>query len=739
MKWGIVVFGVFVLLLFGTFLAGLGSAQVNGQIIKENNANFSARGTTPHGVIRINNNADFVANNGVVGGNGTEGNPYLISGWYIDDNSSENSIYIGNTTAYFIIENCLLYNTTATGSPYFDGSVINIYNVTHGTIRNNTLSDGSNNGIRVQYSSNIAVEHNMVRDTSEAGIALDYSYNNTVYNNTILNTGNYIMLTHSNNNTILNNYGSQTISGGAGLTRGSDNNTMSNNTFYNEGIYISQSNNNTVQNNTISTDGDIGVNMYAAHNNLILQNRVLAGARGIQLSHSNNNTLKGNSLSIMADGINLEYSLNDTLIGNIMLNGSVVIYGEKNIAYWNSHTIDGTNTINGKPIAYWKNKRDSIVPNGQGEVIIANCTNVTVANEEMDGGTFGILVGFSTHINITKNIIRNQFTDGIYLWYANNTIISKNTAKNATTGSGIYSLYSDNCTISGNNLTENKYDGIIVEYSNNTTISNNYASGNDQTGMYLYFFDNGTIDHNTLLYNDHYGIYIFGSHNTITNNTLNHNKWYGIYISGDYNIAYLNYLYFNMGSESSFVKSHEQGYSYGNANYWNTTTGIGNYWYDWANNNDTNDNNNDGIVDWPYPTANPAIVDYYPIKNDSLSNILTHPLTPSAKSGAGFVNITWQAPAYGKNSVIGYKIYRNGINIENVSSEQLWYNDTTVRGGTTYMYYITAISTNGESAPSNKVQATPGQAVPELQAFWLPIIALLLLLGVLRRQERKDN
>ncbi|MEM3738132.1 MAG: hypothetical protein QW204_00060, partial [Thermoplasmata archaeon] len=56
--------------------------------------------------IRINGDNGFTTTNGVVAGNGSETNPYIIEGWEIDGSGYGFGIYIGNTTAYFIIRNC---------------------------------------------------------------------------------------------------------------------------------------------------------------------------------------------------------------------------------------------------------------------------------------------------------------------------------------------------------------------------------------------------------------------------------------------------------------------------------------------------------------------------------------------------------------------------------------------------------------------------------------------------------
>ncbi len=85
--------------------------------------------------------------------------------------------------------------------------------------------------------------------------------------------------------------------------------------------------------------------------------------------------------------------------------------------------------------------------------------------------------------------------------------------------------------------------------------------------------------------------------------------------SGSNNLIYLNYFYFNNGSENTYDSSHVQAYDGGTNNHWNTSK-YGNYWLDWAENNDTNDQNHDGIVDWPYDIKGSAgAKDYYPLKN----------------------------------------------------------------------------------------------------------------------------
>ncbi len=65
----------------------------------------SAQGLTPHSPIVITTDADFTPGNGVVGGSGSQDDPFVIAGWEIDAGDAA-GITIRNTTAHFVIRDC---------------------------------------------------------------------------------------------------------------------------------------------------------------------------------------------------------------------------------------------------------------------------------------------------------------------------------------------------------------------------------------------------------------------------------------------------------------------------------------------------------------------------------------------------------------------------------------------------------------------------------------------------------
>jgi len=83
---------------------------------------------TTHAPIRINSDSEFNATNGVTGGNGTAGNPYIIDNWNINATGAGCGIYVGNTTKYFVIRNCTVYNASGYGATtyYYNSGYIYI-------------------------------------------------------------------------------------------------------------------------------------------------------------------------------------------------------------------------------------------------------------------------------------------------------------------------------------------------------------------------------------------------------------------------------------------------------------------------------------------------------------------------------------------------------------------------------------------------------------------------------------
>ncbi len=257
-----------------------------------------------------------------------------------------------------------------------------------------------------------------------------------------------------------------------------------------------------------------------------------------------------------------------------------------------------------------------------GIYLYSSSSNTVSSNTCNNNGNYGIfLYYYSDNNTVSNNTCRDNGDRGIFLYnYANNNKISGNTCNNNSVGISLYS--SGNNTISNNICDCNQKHGIYLYCcSDSNTILNNLCRNNVRDGILLFSSGSNILSNNSCGNNDRYGILLCSSsNNTIVDNLLYNNTNYGIYIlSGTHNRIYNNFFCYNHDSGDTFNPSHIQAYDDGTNNSWNSSSGVGNYWHDWANNNDTNDMNNDGIVDWPYPIDGSASAkDHYPLKNPTV-------------------------------------------------------------------------------------------------------------------------
>jgi parallel beta-helix repeat protein len=225
-----------------------------------------------------------------------------------------------------------------------------------------------------------------------------------------------------------------------------------------------------------------------------------------------------------------------------------------------------------------------------------------------------------------------------------------------------------------------------------------------------------TNSHNNTLINNivrsglNKGINLYSSNDcTIYSNTISDNKAFGIFINGSSsnNLIFENIFYYNNGAGYDIYDPlHAQAYDGTSNNYWNSSTGQGNLWYDWL----TPDSDGDGIVDNPYEIDGSVSFDNYPLS--PFPSIVPN---LQADSGDEYVYLTWNEPLYGGGlfgySIISYKIYRGtvsgGLTLLTVMGNGLMYNDSAVTNGLTYYYAVSAVNNFGEGIQSSEVDAKP--------------------------------
>jgi parallel beta-helix repeat protein len=298
------------------------------------------------------------------------------------------------------------YHNTVSNNTHYVGSYgVFLEDSGHNTIADNTFLPhySSNffiaNGIKLQWSRGDIISGNNIRSE---GISIDLSYSSdvTITHNTVAALhGNgmgceaAICLEQSNDVTITYNDVSDSL----------------------EGILLYFSDNNLIDNNIVHDIGEGIVVKTSSDSNIITNNTVLSGFyHGIVISHSSNNVVSNNNASYSRAGMYMIGGTATTFHDNIMYNNGMIIVGS-DPTNWDSQTISTSNTVNGRPVYYWKNVTGGKIPSDAGQVFLANCTGVVVENITFTNGTAGVGLGFSTGNLVANNTFQSNRVHGVYL------------------------------------------------------------------------------------------------------------------------------------------------------------------------------------------------------------------------------------------------------------------------------------------------------------------------------------
>lgn len=398
------------------------------------------------------------------------------------------------------------------------------------------------------------------------------------------------------------------------------------------GVFIKNLNNVTVRNMEIS-NFYYGIRLVSdvymeiSGNHTVSGNTITNSKHGIYIVHSSNNVLRNNQLNNNTGSIYITHSTFSSAITTFV------------------NDIDTSNTVNGKPIIYWVNQHDKIVPQDAGHVGLVNCTNIKVQNLNLAGNSRGLMLVYTTHSTIAQNTVTNSSGDGIYVYKSSNNNMSENTiTNNGNYGIGLF--YSSNNIISENTITANDQTGIYLTNASNNIINRNkitlnnegihfYSSGtnnsvvgntiteNNEYGVSLAWTGNNFVSENFIEKNGN-GIYVKeSSNNRIIGNTIKENNGWAIRLEGGQrdNIIHHNYFIDNNvdeGLQVSIPGLWEPGvWEPGNPNVWDDGE-KGNYWSDYTTRyTNATEIGDSGIGDTPF-YINPNNIDYHPVMSGNV-------------------------------------------------------------------------------------------------------------------------
>lgn len=447
------------------------------------------------------------------------------------------------------------------------------------------------------------------------------------------------------------------------------------------GIRLYESDNITIHDNIVTRIGGMGgIYVMGSHYSMLTNNRISNQRDGIELILSRGSVLSNNSISDSYwAGIDVYGSTDTVIMNNTMMNDGIRMSGSS-LDKYNTHTISISNTVNGRPIRYWKNVTGGKMPSNTGQVILANVTDAIIENMSLPNVVVGIEQGYTSRIRVSNVTFPNS-RYGSDLYNSDNVTIenciipdawigismskgTNGTIKNIT-GSGSYigiALHSSkNNTLTENNLTGLQY-GIRASSSRNNQFTNNTVA-NSRSG---FRFTSGSfynkVSRNTISSSSEHGIEVVQrSHwNSFFNNTISASGAYGFYVE----TSWYNTIYHNM-----FLSNSQSAYDDTDLNQWdNGYPSGGNYWSDYSGfdvRRGPNQNipGSDGIGDVPY-SIDADSRDRYPLASPGTDYVSPPRNITAILSGPFHENVTviWEPSLHeATGQVKSYVVFRGNL------------------------------------------------------------------------------
>jgi len=455
------------------------------------------------------------------------------------------------------------------------------------------------------------------------------SDNNTIKENIISRNSERGIWVTGNNNLILENDISDNQAGyfatGIGISGfnvSSNYNTIRNNIIQNNNFNgIDVDGRNIIIENTIAKNGNSGICLFGSSNttfieNIIKENGYHSDACGIWMWKCNNINILGNTImDNYGEGIDLDSSVDTTISDNSFIYDGLFVYFDKDDYPYNVNI--SNNKVNNKPLIYLEEESDITIQQDAGQIILVNCNNIKVKNQDIFHSDVGVELFFTDGSVISNSLIHSNDIAGIWLMGSNRNQLDNNSISD-NGGAGILTEGGSDNTISENNVVNSGFCDILLRWADNSYIERNTVESK-WIGIYIDGDIYNNIIENKVKSADLQGIRLRADYCILDKNTIESCKC-GLDIFDSKNCTiFHNNLIDNLDNVNvEFCEN----------NQWDNGMG-GNYWDDYNG----NDGDGDGIGDTPYEITNNDI-DRYPLMDPYLPDDEGGaPLKPSRPSG----------------------------------------------------------------------------------------------------------
>lgn len=437
-----------------------------------------------HVPINIDGTADFISQSWP--GAGTSGDPYLIEGLNITNNVGLIGIEIINTTASFVIRDCLINQKGGRAA-------IRLENTTAGTIEYSTIVDSTSGSspesgaIRLENANNTIVTHIHSTGNDDMGFYATSSYHLTL-TGSLLNVTEHraARVDDSDYLTIDECQFYQYSTGGYWCTRWDNVNhtVITNSEFYSDGGVSGTSFNeayySSISDCYIWGSYQDGLNVDLSPNITITRVTIEdCDGDGAAFDDSPGFVFTDSTISdTLQDGLDIDTSPNFT-ISNINITTAGFI-GLRIDASANISVTDIMTDETGSHGLY-----------GQYSDFMT-FDDITVTNA-LDTG---IEFQFCNNGSLTNSVVQMTLDAGIYLWTCPNWTVTDNLVEYAG-GNGIHLHHGDNYLLTRNYVNYIEGEGINVDTSDNSKVIDNHVTMADSEGYVVTTCENMTFAGNT--------------------------------------------------------------------------------------------------------------------------------------------------------------------------------------------------------------------------------------------------
>jgi len=259
-------------------------------------------------------------------------------------------------------------------------------------------------------------------------------------------------------------------------------------------IWLKDSNNGTIERNNC-TDCRYGVDIMNSNNNSANYNNITYCFYGIEVENADDNNLTSNIIKDCDYGITVYSwrmpgifdSFNNILKNNKLFNCGVVIGFTHDEAL--STSIDLSNKANNRSIYYYigENSLGSDNFTDAGQVILFYCNNSIISDLNLSHISYGLTLEQCNNNTISRNDLSYNRLQGLALIFSSNNTVSNNSVLNCIRSGIIIGDYSNNNTIANNTFSNGK-EAICIGYNNekNKILNNTMIN----CGLYIMSFEN---------------------------------------------------------------------------------------------------------------------------------------------------------------------------------------------------------------------------------------------------------